>query len=187
MHTIQGSETFGVYTASDREIDVYTWNHPEFLSIVAGGNSGTFERGSDYTIGSPALSKNTIAVGAAFKAQDSALSGAGDNEYVQADVRMLLNLYQYTWAYDPDYSYLPKVGQAATYHLTGSYVHNPSAGTIANDAWFEYFIAGAPAVDSGSCNAGSVIPTAPSTVVSGDKKMAVAYSECLPPRPPPTE
>jgi hypothetical protein len=46
-------------------VDLFSWNRPEFLSVVSAGNLGKTARGSS-VIASPATSKNALAVGASM-------------------------------------------------------------------------------------------------------------------------
>jgi hypothetical protein len=83
-----GSAIFGFYTTFDRFVDLYVWNHQNFLPVIAAGNDGVdgyYTAGytsfldqhgivipdatadgviDSQSIGSPALSKNVLAVGA---------------------------------------------------------------------------------------------------------------------------
>lgn len=54
-----GSET-SAYDSSARSLDRFVAANPEFLVLVANGNSGP----GDYTVGSPATAKNVLSVGA---------------------------------------------------------------------------------------------------------------------------
>ena len=62
-----GSAKNGQYDVECREIDVYVWEHPDFLPVFAAGNEGV-DRATwktvPRTIGSPAAAKNVLAVGA---------------------------------------------------------------------------------------------------------------------------
>jgi hypothetical protein len=57
------------YTGFDRDIDRYLYDHPDFLFVVAAGNSGSGN--VRHTVASPATTKNGIAVGAT----DSSIGG----------------------------------------------------------------------------------------------------------------
>lgn len=64
-----GANFTGDYTFFDRSADDFAWRHPDFLLVVAAGNSGE-DRNNDgvvdlQSIASPALSKNCLSVGAA--------------------------------------------------------------------------------------------------------------------------
>ncbi len=62
-----GSAKKGQYDVECREIDVYVWEHPDFLPVFAAGNEGV-DRATWKTvpqsISSPAAAKNVLAVGA---------------------------------------------------------------------------------------------------------------------------
>ena len=50
------------YTALDSAIDTYMYQNPDFLFVVAAGNEGQGD--TPHTVGSPATTKNSLAVGA---------------------------------------------------------------------------------------------------------------------------
>ena len=56
-----GANTAGAYDADCYLTDKYVWEHPDFLPVYSAGNEGRSGRG---TVGSPAASKNVLAVGA---------------------------------------------------------------------------------------------------------------------------
>ena len=56
-----GSDRAGAYTDECRNIDQYIWQNPDFLPVFSAGNEGRY---GACTIGSPASSKNVLAVGA---------------------------------------------------------------------------------------------------------------------------
>jgi subtilisin family serine protease len=49
------------YGDGDRSVDQFSWNHPDFLVIVASGNDGDW---GGCTVGSPGSAKNALTVGA---------------------------------------------------------------------------------------------------------------------------
>ncbi|KAK9847309.1 hypothetical protein WJX84_004305 [Apatococcus fuscideae] len=64
------SESWGTdvtsYDNMCREVDIFTYVHQDFLTFFAAGNSGGLQQ--DDTVGSPAVSKNCVAVGAGLTA-----------------------------------------------------------------------------------------------------------------------
>jgi hypothetical protein len=81
-----------VYSDEDRRVDLYSWNHRNFLAVFAAGNSG-LSRGAA-SILSPALAKNALAVGASmngFAANDIA---SGNTPAYPADT------YAFDWVAD---------------------------------------------------------------------------------------
>jgi subtilisin family serine protease len=71
IHSDSWGSSSNDYTGSAWEIDQYVWEHPEMLIIVAGGNDGMY---GGHTVGSPATSKNGIAVGASSSISSSSPS-----------------------------------------------------------------------------------------------------------------
>lgn len=55
------------YTITAMEMDRFVYHHPDYIILVAGGNSGP----GAYTIGSPAVLKNGISVGASQNSHES--------------------------------------------------------------------------------------------------------------------
>lgn len=53
-------EPFNIYSVGSEDVDVFTWQHPDFLIVFAAGNSGT----SSGTVSSPSTAKNALSVGA---------------------------------------------------------------------------------------------------------------------------
>ena len=77
-----GTAILGAYTIDSRNLDMFTWNNPEFLVLCSAGNEG-LDRDSNgvidqNSIGSPATAKNCIAVGAS---ENHRLSGGGQGTY----------------------------------------------------------------------------------------------------------
>jgi hypothetical protein len=62
IHSASWGTNDNSYTAYDSLIDMYAYDHPDFLFVVAAGNEG--EGNAHHTVGSPATTKNSIAVGA---------------------------------------------------------------------------------------------------------------------------
>jgi len=63
-----GSDTYGVYDSDCRSVDLFAWDNPDHLAVFASGNSGR-DSNSDGVVdagavGSPAVAKNVLAVGA---------------------------------------------------------------------------------------------------------------------------
>ena len=58
-----GSPTQNAYSSTDHALDVFMFEHPDFLAVVAVGNDG---RNGPNTAASPALTKNGISVGASL-------------------------------------------------------------------------------------------------------------------------
>jgi hypothetical protein len=56
------------FTCWSRNVDIFMWDHPDALVLVAGGNTGSDGLGS---IGSPATCKNGVAVGASLNSEAS--------------------------------------------------------------------------------------------------------------------
>jgi hypothetical protein len=59
---------FNRYTERTADVDRFSWNHRDFLVFFAAGNAGTL---GDDTVGSPATSKNVVAVGATLRGDTS--------------------------------------------------------------------------------------------------------------------
>lgn len=55
------AEVQNIYTPVGMDMDLMTWEHPEFLIVCAGGNDG--RRGDD-SVGTPSTAKNVLSVGA---------------------------------------------------------------------------------------------------------------------------
>jgi len=77
-----GAAVAGVYTLDARNVDVFTWEHPDMLVLCSAGNSakdadsnGVVDTGS---VHSPATAKNCIAVGAC---ESYRLSGGAQGTY----------------------------------------------------------------------------------------------------------
>ncbi|EFJ50793.1 hypothetical protein VOLCADRAFT_88676 [Volvox carteri f. nagariensis] len=68
------SDSWGSYLAGyntkSKAFDAFLWKNPDFISLLAAGNYGmrTYEK---YTIASPALAKNVVAVGAGYRVPES--------------------------------------------------------------------------------------------------------------------
>ena len=56
-----GTSAVANYDAYAADFDTFTYNHPDFVPVVAAGNFGYQD--VDSTVTSPALAKNCIAVG----------------------------------------------------------------------------------------------------------------------------
>ena len=63
-----GSESMGQYTSTDREADRICSEKRDYVLVVAAGNSGSSAR----TVGSPAIGKNVLSVGASGSASTTA-------------------------------------------------------------------------------------------------------------------
>ena len=63
-----GSESFGQYTSTDRDADRICSEKPDYVLVVAAGNSGSAAR----TVGSPGVAKNVLSVGASGSSQTTA-------------------------------------------------------------------------------------------------------------------
>ena len=63
IHTNSWGTDINSYTTTSRDMDVFSYEHQDFLVLVAAGNTG--ESGFS-TIGSPATAKNVLAVGASM-------------------------------------------------------------------------------------------------------------------------
>lgn len=59
-----GTNEYGEYGYDSQSTDIFLWEHPEAISLVAAGNSGDEFEDEYYTVTPPATSKNAIAVGA---------------------------------------------------------------------------------------------------------------------------
>jgi hypothetical protein len=57
------------YTSATQDVDEFMWSHRDFLIFFAAGNSGP----DDASVGSPATSKNGVAVGATLRAEEAGL------------------------------------------------------------------------------------------------------------------
>ncbi len=64
------------YVSDCKELDEWLWNHPEFLFVVAAGNSG----GSSGTINVPATAKNVLTVGATQSTRTDGDGGWGNGD-----------------------------------------------------------------------------------------------------------
>ena len=73
IHSDSWGTDYNGYLADDVSIDAYSHEHAQFLVLVAGGNDG--ENGL-HTIGSPAVSKNALSVGASETAHDETWAAA---------------------------------------------------------------------------------------------------------------
>ena len=69
-----GDDMYGEYDVQCADIDRYVWEHPDFLPVFANGNAGP-EEGS---VGSPAVAKNVLAVGATQNARTTPSMGWAD-------------------------------------------------------------------------------------------------------------
>ncbi|GED32382.1 S8 family serine peptidase [Brevibacillus centrosporus] len=58
-----GSSEHAQYTYSSQRVDVFLWEHPDAISLIAAGNDGD-ELNEYYTLTPPATAKNAITVGA---------------------------------------------------------------------------------------------------------------------------
>lgn len=61
IHTNSWGTSWNGYLSDDLEIDLYTYQHDDYLVLFAAGNDGD---GGPGTIGSPATSKNCLSIGA---------------------------------------------------------------------------------------------------------------------------
>ncbi|HZG15438.1 MAG TPA: S8 family serine peptidase [Candidatus Bathyarchaeia archaeon] len=59
-----GSYEFAEYNYDSQQADIFLWEHPDAISLVAAGNEALKYSDEFYTVASPATSKNTVAVGA---------------------------------------------------------------------------------------------------------------------------
>jgi hypothetical protein len=69
IHTNSWGANTPRYTGNARDVDLFSWQNPEFVVLVAAGNSGAQGASS---IGSPATAKNCIAVGASVNPKGGA-------------------------------------------------------------------------------------------------------------------
>lgn len=64
-----GSTAYGFYTSQSRDVDEFTWDHPDMLVCIATGNDGSDNDSNgvvDFdSMNSPATAKNSLSVGAA--------------------------------------------------------------------------------------------------------------------------
>jgi hypothetical protein len=74
IHTNSWGANTPRYTSNSRDVDLYSWQNPEFVVLVAAGNSGAQ---GPRSIGSPATAKNCIAVGASVNPK----GGGGANSH----------------------------------------------------------------------------------------------------------
>jgi len=65
------------YSAEDRQVDAFCWNHRSFVAVFSAGNSGD-TRGAS-SILSPALAKNALAVGATMQGFTAADLASGSS------------------------------------------------------------------------------------------------------------
>lgn len=68
IHSDSWGDLFSTYGSMAEGFDRYTWEHPNFVSVVAAGNAGP----SSGSVGNPAVAKNVITVGACY-------NGASEN------------------------------------------------------------------------------------------------------------
>ncbi|CAB9525867.1 protease/ABC transporter B family protein tagA (Partial), partial [Seminavis robusta] len=66
VHTASWGSDTNYYTSLDQAVDAYISKHPDFLLVVAAGNLGDLGL---HTVGTPAISKNALAVGATESTQ----------------------------------------------------------------------------------------------------------------------
>ncbi|GMH38149.1 hypothetical protein BSKO_06033 [Bryopsis sp. KO-2023] len=64
IHSDSWGSDSPVYDVLSAEVDKFTWEHPDFLPIFAGGNYGELSPKYVTTVTSPAVAKNCLAVGA---------------------------------------------------------------------------------------------------------------------------
>ena len=77
-----GAEVNGAYTIDSRNVDVFTWNHPDMTILFAAGNAGTDANADGVvdldSIDAPGTAKNCITVGAS---ESYRLSGGAQGTY----------------------------------------------------------------------------------------------------------
>ena len=73
IHTNSWGSNTDAYTATARSVDTFTFQNQDFVVLVAAGNSGSTRQGTTarQTVGSPASSKNCVAVGASQSTSQS--------------------------------------------------------------------------------------------------------------------
>jgi serine protease AprX len=59
-----GSSEYAEYTYKSQQVDIFLWEHPDAISLIAAGNEGDEFSDEFYTVTPPATAKNAIAVGA---------------------------------------------------------------------------------------------------------------------------
>jgi len=59
-----GSSEYAEYSYDSQLVDIFLWEHPDAISLVAAGNEGDLFEDEFYTVSPPATSKNAVAVGA---------------------------------------------------------------------------------------------------------------------------
>ncbi|WP_134683389.1 S8 family serine peptidase [Brevibacillus migulae] len=75
-----GSYDYADYTYDSQQADIFLWEHPDAISLVAAGNEALEYSDEFYTVATPATSKNAVAVGASESYRP--LYGAdSDDEY----------------------------------------------------------------------------------------------------------
>ena len=81
IHTNSWGSNANVYSGGARQIDEYTFDNQDFLVLVAAGNSGG-DGSSQFpgSLGSPATSKNCLAVGATENENLAGSQGFNDND-----------------------------------------------------------------------------------------------------------
>ena len=93
------AKNFGAYDAFARQVDEYSFNHPDFLILFSAGNSGVDRSGDGRidadSIGSPGTAKNALTVGAS---ENYELSGG-----IQRKISELRNAKE-IWGVDPIFS-----------------------------------------------------------------------------------
>ena len=67
LHSNSWGSSSNSYSGNARQIDEYSYEHQDFLVLVAAGNSGS----SPGTLGSPATAKNCVSVGATQNGDNS--------------------------------------------------------------------------------------------------------------------
>lgn len=84
-----GSDAEGDYTADSAAVDQFTWDHPHFLTVFAGGNAGIDDNSNGVvdlgSIGSPATAKNALTVGASENDRGDSWPCDGSLVYVNPD------------------------------------------------------------------------------------------------------
>jgi len=82
-----GAWDAGVYGTIDYQVDAYIEEHPDFVVVIAAGNTGA-DSGSGARVGSPGLAKNAITVGASGSPAESAdAAWCGGDSYAPDSAR----------------------------------------------------------------------------------------------------
>lgn len=80
IHSASWGDSANFYTTVDHELDVIMYQNPEFLFVAAAGNAGFFNRLN--TVGTPAINKNGIAVGATNNDQPHVYEDMEGSDYL---------------------------------------------------------------------------------------------------------